>query len=104
MTNSGIFSLHEKDIWVFGGAGYLGQPTVQALIGLGAKILCVDLENRAHTFVQSANLGANVTPAILDVRDGAAIKQFVADNIQSRGVPHGLVNLTFASTGRKLEE
>lgn len=101
---SETFSLRGKEIWVFGGAGYLGQPTVKTLAALGATLLCVDLENRAHAFVELAALGASVTPETLDVRNGMAIKDFVAGNIKSRGVPHGLVNLTFASTGRKLEE
>ena len=99
-----IFSLQGKDIWVFGGAGYLGQATVALLQEAGAKVLCADLENRAEAFVLAAQLGTEVTPATLDVREGEAIKQFVADQIQTRGVPHGLVNLTFSSTAKKLEE
>lgn len=98
------FDLKERSIWVFGGAGYLGQSTVKMLSGLGAAVLCADLEKRAHTFVESAGLGSNLTAATLDVRHGDAIKQFVADQIQQRGVPHGLVNLTVASTAKKLEE
>lgn len=103
MMNEEAFSLKEKDIWVVGGAGYLGQPTVALLHRLGAKILCVDLENRAETFVQASGL-PNATPATLDVRSGDAVRQFVSQQIGSRGVPHGLVNLTFASTAKKLEE
>jgi NAD(P)-dependent dehydrogenase (short-subunit alcohol dehydrogenase family) len=100
---SEIFSLRGKDIWIFGGAGYLGQATVQALAVLGAKVLCVDLENRAQTFLDDAKL-ANANAASLDCRDGAAVKHFVAENIKARGIPHGLVNLTFASTSKKMEE
>lgn len=99
-----IFSLDGKEVWVLGGAGYLGQPTVSVLATLGARVLCVDLENRAQTFVQNAGLGNRVAAASLDVRDGVAVKAFVDEQIKARGVPHGLVNLTFASTGRKLEE
>ena len=101
---SEIFGLNGKDIWVFGGVGYLGQPAVSVLSALGAKVLCVDLENRAQNFVDSAGLSKNVSGASLDVRDGEAIKKFVAEKIKSHGVPHGLVNLTFASTAKKLEE
>ncbi|MDB6028673.1 MAG: family oxidoreductase [Verrucomicrobiales bacterium] len=98
-----IFSLDGKEIWVLGGAGYLGQPTVSALATLGAKVLCVDLQNRAQSFVESSGLKA-VSAASLDARDGDAMKRFVAEQITLRGVPHGLVNLTFASTSKKLEE
>lgn len=99
-----FLTLQDKNIWVFGGAGHLGQATVILLRSAGAKVLCVDLGNRAETFVQSSKLSPDVTPATLDVRDGEAIKQFVAEQIKTHGVPNGLVNLTFASTAKKLEE
>ena len=99
-----IFRFKEKDVWVFGGAGYLGQSAVKLLHSLGAKILCVDLEKKAEAFVQSSQLVDKVTPATLDVRDSAAVKQFVSEQIQKRGVPDGLVILTFASTPKKLED
>ena len=101
---SKMFSFHGKEIWVFGGAGYLGQATVKALAELDAKILCVDLENRAEIFINAAGLQKNVSASSLDVRNGDTVKNFVSENISSRGVPHGVVNLTFASTARKLEE
>jgi len=101
---SNIFSLQGKDIWVFGGAGYLGQPTILLLTQLGATVLCVDLEGHAQTFVDSLDLSNSVTAASVDVRDGERVKRLVAENIKSRGVPHGLVNLTYASTTKKLEE
>ena len=99
-----IFQLRGKEIWVVGGAGYLGRPVVTLLGAMGASVLCLDLENRAQEFVQSATLGTQVTPKTLDARDGDSITRFVAEHIESRRVPHGLVNLTFASTSKKLEE
>lgn len=99
-----IFSLNGKNIWVFGGAGYFGQDTVILLKSMGAKVLCVDLENRAETFVQSSKLSSDVIPATLDIRDGKAVKQFVAEKIKTLGVPDGFVNLTFASTQKKMED
>jgi NAD(P)-dependent dehydrogenase (short-subunit alcohol dehydrogenase family) len=101
---SNIFSLQGKDIWVFGGAGHLGQPTILLLTQLGATVLCVDLEDRAQSFVDSLDLSNSVSAASVDVRDGELVKRFVAENIKSRGVPHGLVNLTYVSTAKKLEE
>ena len=63
-----IFSLQGKDIWVFGGAGYLGQATVTVLCAAGAKVLCADLEDRATAFVQSAGLGpASLRPRVIFV-------------------------------------
>lgn len=98
-----IFSLKGKDVWVFGGAGYLGQATVRLLQDLDARILCVDLEDRAANFVKSSLL-ENVVPASSDVRDGDAAKKFVQQQIENRGVPDGLVILTFSSTAKKMEE
>ena len=103
-SNSKILSLENKDIWVIGGAGYLGQATVILLQGAGAKVLCGDLENRAQTFVEASGLAGDVTAATIDIRNEEAIKQFVSEQIKARGVPHGLVNLTFASTAKKMEE
>ena len=102
--SSELFGLHNKNVWVLGGAGYLGQVIVILLQEMGAKVLCADLENRAESFIQSSKLSADVTAATLDVRDGVAIKQFVAKQINLHGVPHGLVNLTFASTKGRLED
>lgn len=101
---SELFSLHQKDIWVIGGAGYLGQPTVTALKSQGAKVLCVDLENRAQSFIETTRLTPAVSAATLDVSNGTAVKEFVAEQIKVRGVPHGVVILTFGSTGKKMEE
>jgi NAD(P)-dependent dehydrogenase (short-subunit alcohol dehydrogenase family) len=99
-----ILNLRNKEIWVIGGAGYLGQATVILLQVMGAKILCIDMENRAAEFVESSKLGKDVTPVSLDICDSAAMKAFVAQKIQERGVPDGLVNLAAASTSKKLEE
>ncbi|GAB2781637.1 SDR family oxidoreductase [Rhabdobacter roseus] len=97
------FGLQGKHIWVVGGAGYLGQATVRLLEAAGAEVLCADLEDRAADFVATAELAPNVTPATLDVRQGTLVQQFVAEHTERRGVPHGLVNLAFASTGKTLE-
>lgn len=98
------FGLKDQDIWVVGGAGYLGQATVRLLVAAGARVLCADLGNRATEFVQSASLADSVTPATLDTRIDADIPAFVEQYIGQRGVPHGLVNLTYASTAKKLED
>jgi NAD(P)-dependent dehydrogenase (short-subunit alcohol dehydrogenase family) len=98
------FELSGQDIWVVGGAGYLGQSVVTLLASLGARVLCADLGDRAQTFVQEKSLGATVNACTLDAADSSAVSTFVATQIAQRGVPHGLVNLTYASTAKKLEE
>ena len=59
---------------------------------------------KSAAFLQSSDLGDTVIPAVLDVRNGEAIQQFVSEQINKHGVPDGMVNLTFGSTSKKLEE
>ncbi|MDF9798927.1 NAD(P)-dependent dehydrogenase (short-subunit alcohol dehydrogenase family) [Catalinimonas alkaloidigena] len=99
-----FFGLKNKDIWVFGGAGYLGQSIVSFLHDMEAKVLCIDLEDRALNFVQQASLEGKVSTASLDVRNISACKDFIDKQLEQRGTPFGLVNLTFTSTSKKLEE
>lgn len=100
-----IFSFENKNIWIFGSAGYLGQSTVLLLAEMGARILCVDLENKAQTFVNSLVLKNHlVTPESLDVADIDGLNRFVAEHVDKDGVPDGLVNLTFNSTAKKMED
>lgn len=105
MTDSipDILNLKNKQIWVFGGAGYLGQATVTLLQQMGASVLCVDLGDRAEDFVKNKNL-TNVNFATLDIRDTEAAEQFVAAHIARRGIPDGYVNLTTATTAKKMED
>lgn len=105
MENSAqILSLAGKQIWVFGGAGYLGQATINLLVSAGAKVLCIDLEDKAQQFITAQNLSDKVSGATLNVHDTERIPEFVSTEIKKYGVPQGLVNLTYASTAKKLED
>jgi NAD(P)-dependent dehydrogenase (short-subunit alcohol dehydrogenase family) len=95
---SAVFSLHGRDVWVFGGAGYLGSTTVSLLAELGASVLCVDLADRA-----SALAGERITPASLDAADTTAVDAFLRDQLAARGTPHGLVVMTYSSTPKALD-
>lgn len=98
--NNAPFNLQDRDIWVIGGAGYLGQAVVKLLTELGARVLCADLGTRAA----EASLGDAVTPVTLDATDIPAVEAFMARHLQERGTPHGLVVMTCATTAKKLEE
>ncbi len=98
------FSLQQRDIWVFGGAGYLGQSVVKQLVAMQARVLCVDLEQRAAAMIETAGLQAAVTAASLNAADTTAVAQFVNDQIATRGVPHGLVVMTYASTAKRFDD
>lgn len=99
-----IIDLRDKVIWVFGGAGYLGQATTILLRKAGARVLCIDLEDRAKTFTQLCQLGPEVIPVPFDIRNTPAIKQFVEAQVEVHGVPHGLVNLVFGATAKNMGE
>ncbi len=95
--NATPFHLPQRDIWVIGGAGYLGQAVVRLLTELGASVLCADLPGKTQA-------APNVQPAELDAGDIAALEKFVADQISQRGVPDGLVVMTYASTAKKFDD
>jgi len=98
------FDLTGQDHWIVGGAGYLGQPIVKLLAELGARVLCIDIEDRAEAFVKSAGLSSQVTAGRLDVSDSRSAQDFITAQIGARGVPHGLVLLNYASTAKRLED
>ena len=98
------FDLTDRDLWIVGGAGYLGEATVIALVQLGANVLCADLGTRAEEFVRAQNLAGKVTPATLDARDSAAVTAFVAEQAEQRGVPDGLAVLTYGASGKALAD
>ncbi|MBI5801641.1 MAG: SDR family oxidoreductase [Verrucomicrobia bacterium] len=102
--NTNPFDLTGQDHWVVGGAGYLGQPIVKLLASLGARVLCIDIEDRAVNFIESAGLASQVTAGRIDANDTEAAQQFVASQLSTRGVPHGLVMMNYASTAKRLEE
>lgn len=99
-----IFHLKDKHIWVIGGAGYLGQAIVQFLSRSGARVLCVDIGNKAQEFITTANLDKRVAAATIDINDTGQIAQFVKEQESSHGIPDGMVNLTFGSTAKRLED
>ncbi|MDB5208435.1 MAG: short-chain dehydrogenase/reductase [Flavisolibacter sp.] len=99
-----ILSLKGKDIWVFGGAGYLGQATIKLLVAAGAQVLCIDLDDRSQHFISTEGLSKQVRAATLDIYDCGLFKDFVANGVKETGIPHGVVNLTYASTAKKLDE
>jgi NAD(P)-dependent dehydrogenase (short-subunit alcohol dehydrogenase family) len=95
-----LFSLHGRDLWVIGGAGYLGQSVVRLLAAQGAKVLCADLANRAA----EAGFGPQVTPVSLDVGETDGLETFVAEQARARGAPDGLVVMTYASTAKRFDD
>jgi NAD(P)-dependent dehydrogenase (short-subunit alcohol dehydrogenase family) len=67
-------------------------------------VLCIDMEGRAQQYIDAGNLADHVTAVTLNVHETDLIAAFVAENISKHGVPHGLVNLTYASTAKTMED
>lgn len=103
-TQTSPFHFNYQDIWVFGGAGYLGRAVISLLAAMQARVLCVDLEDRAKCMVDESGLQSQVTPASLDANDVTAVEAFVKAQLASRGVPQGIVVMTYASTSKRLDE
>jgi NAD(P)-dependent dehydrogenase (short-subunit alcohol dehydrogenase family) len=99
-----LLEFKDKNVWVIGGAGYLGQSTVKMLLESGAKVLCADLDNKAEDFGGSIKADENFIPVPVDVRDEKATESFIRESIKKYGVPDGLVILTFGASGKSLEE
>jgi len=104
MNTKTPFHFDNRDLWVFGGAGYLGRAVIASLAQLDARVLCVDIEERAHAAVKELGLQAQVTPATLDANDVVAVEAFVQEQIVARGVPQGIVVMTYASTAKRLDD
>lgn len=98
------FDLKQRNIWVIGGAGYLGRATVSLLAAMQARVLCVDLDDRAQCFIDEAKLGDHVTAAALNAHDTEAAQAFAAKHVAASGAPDGLVVMTYASTAKRLED
>lgn len=102
-TSLPVIDLREKTIWVFGGAGYLGQAVVRVLTQAGASVLCIDLEDRAMQFVSAGALQKDVKALTFNVEQTDGIPAFVGEQMRLNGVPYGMVNLTLQSTAKALE-
>ncbi len=99
-----LFGLHEKVIWVVGGAGYLGQAIVKLLVSAGAKVVCADLGDKSKRFVGESKLYPKVEPVAMDISEEGQVEDFVSVLSNSIGIPDGVVNLSFASTTKSFDE
>ncbi|MBL9216645.1 MAG: SDR family oxidoreductase [Opitutaceae bacterium] len=98
------YSLEGKNIWVTGGAGYLGSAITAELDRHCAKVLCFDLPGRAESLVKERQLQRTV-PLTLDFHDAAGLPAAVDTLVAQHGLPDGVVHLVTASSrGKRLED
>lgn len=97
-------SLAGKNIWVTGGAGYLGSAITTALDANAEKVLCIDLAGKAEALVREQKL-ARTVPVTFDLSQPEALPDFVATQVVAHGLPDGLVHLpTASSSGLRLAD
>ncbi|MEX2512147.1 MAG: SDR family oxidoreductase [Cyclobacteriaceae bacterium] len=98
------FGLKDKWIWLIGGAGYLGAAITKHLTELGAKVICADLDNKAFELAEVNDFAGKMIPKTLDIGNESALTEYIAAHIEKHGPPDGLVNLSYDSTTKKMEE
>ncbi|MEX2568871.1 MAG: SDR family oxidoreductase [Cyclobacteriaceae bacterium] len=98
------FGLEDKWIWLIGGAGFLGAALTKHLTELGAKVICADLDKKAFKLAQENDFAEKMLPKTLDIGNEKALMEFMAAQIEKYGPPDGMVNLSYASTTKKMEE
>ncbi|WP_316814118.1 SDR family oxidoreductase [Pedobacter heparinus] len=99
-----LFSLESRNIWVVGAAGYLGQAIVKLLQQADASVLAIDIENRANDFIYTLQNREKLSAATLNTRDTDRSIAFVSEMIAQSGAPDGLIDLSYASTGKAFNE
>ncbi len=104
MNAESPFSLEGKTIWVFGGAGYLGQGVVQCLATQGARVFCVDREGRAEVWFEEQGRPEGILPFDCEIGDVDGTAKQVEQWMAEFGCPDGLVNMTYFSTADRLQD
>lgn len=101
-----LFDLSDKVVLVAGGAGYLGQPACRALAEQGATVMVADLalERAAALVADIVARGGKAHTAELDVADETSIRAAVARAVAEFGRLDTMVNATYLSIGKSLED
>ena len=92
--------LKDKQIWVFGGAGYLGSAITKALDAAGARVVCADCAGLAAKLVDSAGL-RGTSAEDCDLFDLDSIPPLVESLAGKHGTPDGVINLVTNSSRNK---
>lgn len=104
MNTGDIFGLEGKEIWVVGGAGYLGQAVTRQLVRGRARTICMDIGNKAGEFVASFENADHLLGVSLDINDENGIGSFMAEKKRKAELPDGVVIMTFGSTSKSFDQ
>ncbi len=101
-----MFDLNGKVALVAGGAGYLATPICEALAGQGAAVMVADLAHeRAQALAGVMTSAGHKAGAIrLDVGIEQSVREAVAATCEKLGGLDILVNATYHSIGKTVDE
>ncbi len=103
-----MFDLSGKIALVAGGAGYLALPACLGLARQGAAVVIADLNEealeKAVKEVAAASSEEKVMGIHLDIREESSIKHAVTETLARFGRLEVMVNATYASIGKPLED
>jgi NAD(P)-dependent dehydrogenase (short-subunit alcohol dehydrogenase family) len=103
-----MFNLTGKVALVAGGAGYFGSAICRGLAEQGAEVVVADINGERVEAVVETTAGkfpvTKVTGMRLDVTDEGSIKSVVRQTVEHSGKLDILINTTYASIGKKVEE
>jgi NAD(P)-dependent dehydrogenase (short-subunit alcohol dehydrogenase family) len=101
-----LFDLSGKVALVAGGAGYLGDPACRALAEQGARVMVADLaEGRAKALAAGIVAQGGTAQAVgLDVADEESSRAAVARTVSEFGRLDVLVNATYFSIGKRVDD
>lgn len=103
-----MFNLTGKVALVAGGAGHLGAPVCKKLAEQGAVVIIADINaGRAKTAaseVSAVTSGNRAKGVLLDVSDEQSVKAVVNQTVEEFGGLHIMVNVTYTSFGKLVEE
>tara|TARA_B110000116_G_scaffold259616_1_gene261902 strand:+ start:108 stop:914 length:807 start_codon:yes stop_codon:yes gene_type:complete len=103
-----IDALKNKTIILAGGAGYLGESLSNLILSNGANLCIADIDTKKTENVfkklSSKFPKANLITSHLNMSDEISISQVVDKCYDYFGNVNGLVNATFGSTAKKLED
>ncbi len=101
-----MFDLSRKVILIAGGAGYLGRAICEGLSQQGANLMIADIAlDRAEALAgHLSSAGGEARALELDAGDENSIFRAVNKTVEQYGRIDVLINSTFSSTGKSLNE
>lgn len=103
-----MFDLDGKVCVVAGGAGYLGVPVCEGLAAHGAAVVIADIDDercsQAAASLSMRYADGRTEGVVLDVSDERSIRRMIDRVVDRRGRIDVVVNATFWSTAKRLDE